>query len=83
MEVFITHARHLHETNLADRTRAAMARQMTGWATQKQTKAAPVESGRSGGHFEEEVSAEEEEDAVGGPAGEERRELADGAHGFE
>lgn len=37
----------------------------------------------SGGHFEEEVEAEEEEGDVGGPGGEERRELADAAHGFE
>ena len=36
-----------------------------------------------GGHFEEEVEAEKEEDDVGRPAGQERRELADTAHGAE
>jgi hypothetical protein len=36
-----------------------------------------------GGHFEEEVEAEKEEDQVGGPGGEEWGELADAAHGFE
>ena len=36
----------------------------------------------SGGHLEEEVQAEEEEDEIGGPGGEERRKLADAAHGF-
>ena len=38
---------------------------------------------RSGGHFQEEVQAEEEEDNVGGPAGQEWRELADAAHGLQ
>ena len=36
-----------------------------------------------GGHFEEEVEAEEEEDKVRGPGGQDGRELAYAAHGFE
>src|SRR5215469_2853731 len=36
----------------------------------------------SSGHLEEEVEAEEEEDEVGGPGGEDWGELADAAHGF-
>ena len=36
----------------------------------------------SRGHFEEEVQAEEKEDQVGRPGGEEGRKLADAAHGF-
>src|SRR4029077_14375203 len=36
-----------------------------------------------GRHFEEEVGREEPEDSVGSPAGEEGREEAGGAHGFE
>ena len=38
---------------------------------------------KSGGHFEEEVDAEEKEDQVGRPGSEHGRELADAAHGFE
>jgi len=37
---------------------------------------------RSSGHLEEEVEAQEEEDKVGGPGGEDWGELADAAHGF-
>lgn len=42
----------------------------------------PLQSGELGGHLEEEIEGEEEEDEVGRPGGEERGKLADAAHSF-